>query len=168
MVFKDPDWDYRTLDFDRGTALADKIENGAINAMDPNLKRFFGRGGKLIHYHGWSDPQIMPMSSVTYFKNVLETMGGAGKVKDSYRLFMVPGMAHCGGGDGTSTFDMVGALEQWAEKGESARPDPCVACSKRRHRSHAAAVPVPASGESIPASAARTMRRTSCVLRRKA
>jgi feruloyl esterase len=119
MVFKDPNWDYKTLDFDRDTALTDKIENGAINAMDPNLKRFFGRGGKLIHYHGWADPQITPMSSVNYYRSVLESMGGAGSVKDNYRLFMVPGMAHCGGGDGTSTFDMVSALEEWVEKGKA-------------------------------------------------
>ncbi|HEY3044602.1 MAG TPA: tannase/feruloyl esterase family alpha/beta hydrolase, partial [Vicinamibacterales bacterium] len=101
MVFKDPNWDYKTLDFDRGVALTDKIENGTINTMDPNLSRFFGRSGKLIHYHGWSDPQIPPMSSVKYYNSVVEKMGGAAKVKDNYRLFMVPGMAHCGGGDGT-------------------------------------------------------------------
>jgi feruloyl esterase len=119
MVFKDPNWDYRTLNFDSDMALTNKIENGAINALDPNLKSFFARGGKIIHYHGWADPQIMPMSSVTYHKSVLETMGGAKNVEANYRLFMVPGMAHCGGGDGTSTFDMIGALEQWVEKGKA-------------------------------------------------
>jgi len=116
MVFKDANWDYKTLNFDTDMALTHKIENGTINAQDPNLKPFFAHGGKLIHYHGWSDPQITPMSSVNYYKSVLETMGDAGKVKDNYRLFMVPGMAHCGGGDGTSSFDMLSALEQWAEK----------------------------------------------------
>jgi tannase/feruloyl esterase len=117
MVFKDPNWDYKTLDFDRDIALTDKIENGAINAKDPDLSRFFGRSGKLIHYHGWSDSQIPPMSSVKYYNSMLERMGE--KSKDNYRLFMVPGMAHCGGGDGTSTFDMVGALEAWVEKNKA-------------------------------------------------
>lgn len=117
MVFDDPNWDYKTLDFDRDVALTSKIENGAINAMNPNLERFFNRGGKIIHYHGWADPQITPMSSVNYYKSVLATMGG--NVKDGYRLFMAPGMAHCGGGDGTSTFDMVSALEEWREKGKA-------------------------------------------------
>jgi len=116
MVFKDANWDYKTLNFDTDMALTHKIENGTINAQDPNLKPFFAHGGKLIHYHGWSDPQITPMSSVNYYKSVLETMGDAGKVKDNYRLFMVPGMAHCGGGDGTSSFDMLSTLEQWVEK----------------------------------------------------
>jgi len=129
MVFKDPNWDYKTLDFDRDIALTDKIENGKINARDPDLSRFFGRSGKLIHYHGWSDPQIPPMSSVKYYNSVLEKMGGAGKVKDNYRLFMVPGMAHCGGGDGTSTFDMVSALEAWVEKGKA--PDQIAASRVR-------------------------------------
>ncbi|PYS49310.1 MAG: tannase/feruloyl esterase family alpha/beta hydrolase [Acidobacteria bacterium] len=116
MVFNDPNWDYKTLNFDTDMARTDKIENGTINALDTSLKPFFARGGKLIHYHGWGDPQITPMSSVNYYKGVLETMGSAGKVKDNYRLFMVPGMAHCGGGDGTSSFDMLSALEQWVEK----------------------------------------------------
>jgi feruloyl esterase len=62
---------------------------------------------------------------VNYYKSVLETMGGKAKVNGSYRLFMVPGMGHCGGGDGTSTFDMVSALDQWVEQGKA--PDQIVA-----------------------------------------
>jgi feruloyl esterase len=119
MVFKDAAWDYRTLDFGEHMALTDKIENGAVDAMDPDLKRFFDRRGKIIHYHGWADPQITPMSSIKYFESVVEKLGGARGVGDSYRLFMVPGMAHCGGGNGTSTFDMVAALEAWVEQGKA-------------------------------------------------
>ena len=64
MVFNDPNWDYKTLNFDSDMARVDKIENGNINAMDPNLKPFFARGGKLIQYHGWADQQIPAGSSV--------------------------------------------------------------------------------------------------------
>ena len=62
---------------------------------------------------------------MNYYKSVLDRMGGKAKVDDSYRLFMVPGMGHCGGGDGTSTFDMVSALDQWVTQGKA--PDQIVA-----------------------------------------
>ena len=119
MVFNNPNWDYKTLNFDGDWARVEGIEKGNINAMDPNLKPFFARGGKLIHYHGWADQQIPSGSSVDYYQTVLETMGGASKVQENYRMFMVPGMGHCGGGDGPSTFDMLTALEQWVEKGKA-------------------------------------------------
>jgi len=112
VVFEDPKWDYLKLDFDRDIARAEALDGARINATDPNLKPFFARGGKLIQYHGWNDPQISPGNSVDYYQSVLEKLGDVG---ESYRLFMVPGMGHCGGGEGTSTFDMVSALEQWVE-----------------------------------------------------
>jgi feruloyl esterase len=119
LVFNDPTWDFRTLNFDSHMALVRKAEAGVVNAMDPNLKPFFASGGRLIQYHGWSDPQIQPLSSVEYYDSVLQRMGGAQRVDSHYRLFMVPGMAHCGGGEGTSSFDMLTALERWVEKGEA-------------------------------------------------
>jgi feruloyl esterase len=131
FVFKDPNWDYKTLNFDSHVTLTDKLEGGNINALDPNIKPFISRGGKIIHYHGWTDPQISPMSSVHYYNSVLERLGPTTKVQDSYRLFMVPGMNHCGGGDGTDTFDMLAALEQWVENGKA--PDQIIAS----HRTNA-------------------------------
>ena len=124
VVFADPNWDYKTLNFDSDIDKALKLDTAA-DAMDPNLKGFFARGGKMIQYHGWSDPQISPRSSVDYYKSVVNAMGGLSTVQNNYRLFMVPGMAHCGGGDGTSTFDMLTALENWVDTGKA--PDSILA-----------------------------------------
>jgi feruloyl esterase len=125
VVFKDPNWDYKTFNFDKDLAAADKVDNGLINAMNPNLKPFFDRGGKLIQYHGWADPQISPGASVAYYESVVKTMGGAAKVAASHRLFMVPGMRHCRGGDVPDTFDTLTALEDWVERGKA--PDQLIA-----------------------------------------
>ena len=113
------------FNFDTDIVRADDMDDGTINALDPNLRPFIDRGSRLIQYHGWSDPQISPGNSVQYYQRVAESLGGASKLHASYRLFMAPGMAHCGGGDGPNTFDMVSALEQWVEQGKA--PDHIVA-----------------------------------------
>ena len=125
LVFQDPKWDYLTFNPETDVARAEKSVSTLMNSVDPNLKPLFAHGSKLLQYHGWADPGIPPGSSVNYYKSVLEAMGGKAKVNDSYRLFMVPGMGHCGGGDGTSTFDMVSALDQWVVEGKA--PDQIVA-----------------------------------------
>jgi feruloyl esterase len=117
VTFSDPNWDFRTLNLDRDVAIADKVDNGGTSAMDPNLKKFFGHGGKLLMYQGWSDPNIPPLNTIQYYQSVLKTMGGA--ASDSIRLFMFPGMGHCGGGEGPDTFDSIGTLAEWFEKGHA-------------------------------------------------
>jgi feruloyl esterase len=128
MVFDDPNWDFRTFRFDAADGFDSDLDYmdsklGALfNAINPNLTPFKARGGKLIHYHGWSDPDITPLNSINYYESVAKAMSGGGnhglrETTAFYRLFMVPGMQHCAGGPGATTFDMVGALEQWVEKG---------------------------------------------------
>ena len=119
LVFQDPKWDYLKFDPETDVARAEKAISAVMNSVDPNLQPLFAHGGKLLHYHGWADPGIPPGNSVNYYKSVLEAMGGKAKVNDGYRLFMVPGMGHCAGGDGTSTFDMVSALDQWVVQGKA-------------------------------------------------
>ena len=140
FVFGDPDWDYRTWNFSKDMANvdADRKNRSAMDTWSPDLKRFRDRGGKLIVYHGWGDDAVSPLSSINYFKMVVEkTTGGpkaadalapedarfrqaARKTGDFMRLFMVPGMNHCGGGQPTGpyVFDAVTALSNWVEKNQ--------------------------------------------------
>src|SRR5579871_781925 len=119
LVFQNPQWDYRKFDPDADVAAAMKAIGPTMDATDPNFRPFFGHGGKLLLYHGWADPGIPPMATVNFYSAVADTLGGAGKTGDSMRLFMVPGMGHCRGGDGTDTFDPVSALDEWVTKGKA-------------------------------------------------
>jgi feruloyl esterase len=125
LVFNNPKWDYHTLDVEKDVATADRVIGATMNTADPNLKPFFSHGGKLLMYHGWADPGIPPMFSVDYYKSVVDKVGG-----DSIRLFMVPGMGHCAGGDGPNTFNAMAALSQWVEQGKA--PEQMVASHSTR------------------------------------
>ncbi len=136
IVFEDPNWDYRTFKFDAPAGFdndvdfADAKVGAMFNAMNPDLSAFKANGGKLIHYHGWSDPDITPLNSVNYYESVAKAMSRGGnhgyrETREFYRLFMVPGMQHCGGGPGPSSFNMLEALDQWVDRGVA--PDRIIA-----------------------------------------
>ncbi len=124
FVFEDKDWDFRTFDYDGDLEFALAKVGKAVDAADTNLQPFRDAGGKLIVYHGWSDADISPLSSIDYWQKVIKTMTTDGdpqasmaKVQEFYRLFMVPGMGHCLGGPGPDQFDALTALERWVELG---------------------------------------------------
>jgi len=115
IAFNDPDWNWRhfnpAADFDRALAAS-----GSWDVTDPNLGPFFNRGGKLLMYHGWADPQVTPLNSITFFNDVLKATGAASQGR-SIELYMAPGMNHCRGGEGFDTFDVIAAMEQWIATG---------------------------------------------------
>jgi feruloyl esterase len=114
IVHQDLQWNIGAFKLDADLARAEENDQNTMNALNPNLEPFIGRGGKLIQYHGLSDPQISPLSSTQYYDRVIAHIGA--DVSQSYRLFLAPGMAHCGGGEGPNTFDAMSALEAWVER----------------------------------------------------
>jgi hypothetical protein len=129
MQYEQKDWDYKKANVDEAVHAADKKFANVLNATQADLKPFESRGGKLIVYHGWDDAAISALNSINYYHAVVSKMGQ--KAADSFlRLYMVPGMQHCGGGPGTDVFgqydlaigndpqhNMYVALENWVEKG---------------------------------------------------
>jgi feruloyl esterase len=117
IIFKDPKWDFRTLNFDSDIAISEKVDNGTLTATDPNLKPFFARGGKLILYHGLTDGLIAPQNTINYYKAVLKTVGPA--ASQSMRLYLAPGMNHCFGGAGPNDFDLHTPITDWVENNKA-------------------------------------------------
>lgn len=123
MVFDDRKWDFRTFNYDTDVKIALKKVGAPLDAVDTNLRPLQRRGAKLLVYHGWSDPDISPLNTIDYYERVVAGLQGKRSRDEAlkatqqfFRLFMVPGMQHCSGGPGTSTFDMLTALEDWVEK----------------------------------------------------
>jgi hypothetical protein len=117
-----PDYDTMTFDFDRDTGLLDRWGRIA-NATSTDLSAFRRKGGKVIMTYGWADQILQPLAGVHYYESVLAKPGA--DTKDFFRLFMVPGMAHCGGGVGPDRNDAVTAVIDWVEKKHA--PDSLVA-----------------------------------------
>ena len=112
---QDSEWDWREFDLEEDLALA--VENGGhIDAMETDLSAFKARGGKLLLYHGWNDQRIPPENTINYYSEILDTMGH--DQDDWMRLFMVPGMNHCGGGVGPDQLGYLSTMERWRESGQ--------------------------------------------------
>lgn len=112
-----PKWQVENFDFDRDYKRLGTSE-GLYTAANPDLRRFRAAGNKLIIYIGWND-NAMPLSAVDYYETVERTMGGRVATQEFVRLFAIPGMEHCIGGDGASAVDWLSALEDWVESGQA-------------------------------------------------
>jgi len=132
LVFENPQWDFRTFNFDTDMAKADEKVGKLGNATSLDYSAAVRRGVKIIQYHGWNDQTLQPAYSPDYYDRVTKANGGLASTQDFYRLFMVPGMTHCYGGPGATSFGAVGqqippvrdalhdiqtALETWVERG---------------------------------------------------
>jgi len=133
FVFEQANYSSLALNFDGDVERANGAMGDIMNATNPDLRAFKAHGGKLLHYHGWNDGSPPPLSSVDYYREVVAKMGGPGRTEDFYRLYMVPGMMHCGLGAGPNSFgnlldrsnsrdpehNIFSALQQWVEKGRA-------------------------------------------------
>ena len=131
IIFQNATYDYQKFNIDRDAKAADDLSGRTLNAIDPDLSAFQKRGGKLILYHGWSDPALPPTATIDYYRAAAAKLGKKW-AEDTLRLYMVPGMLHCGDGPGADNFgaapllapagpdpsrNMSAALERWVEQG---------------------------------------------------
>jgi feruloyl esterase len=118
VVYQNPAWDWRSFDLERDAAKSNAVNRGVIE-FDPHLAAFAKRGGKLFIYHGWADQQVAPGSSTGFYESVANDAANPAPVANWIRLFMVPGMAHCRGGEGPDNFDTFDVIENWVEHGKA-------------------------------------------------
>src|SRR5690606_23526787 len=125
----------RSFDFDREVEHDDSKLYGVLNAINPDLRDFKAQGGKLIVYHGWNDPGVMPQQTIDFYDRIVEFAGKATgedghAFTDEYlRLFMMPGVGHCRGGSGPDQADFMDAISAWVEEGQA--PERITAWSER-------------------------------------
>ena len=128
--------DYLGIDLVQQDDAARQSLQPILSSVNPDLRPFKKHGGKMIQYAGWADAAIAPENGLNYYRKVTQTIGDP---HDFYRIFMVPGMAHCSGGAGPNAFgngtsngpvidadhDLVKTLERWVEQGIA--PDDLIA-----------------------------------------
>lgn len=111
----DRNYDFMTFEPERDLAVLDGgIAAAEVHQQNPNIAPFAARGGKLLLWHGFNDPGPSALSTIEYYEAVRDAVPAA---RDGVRLFLAPGVLHCGGGPGPDRFDALTALENWVERG---------------------------------------------------
>jgi feruloyl esterase len=118
LVFANPGWDFRSFDYDRDVQRVVKFGKSALDVPASGLDAYFTRGGKLLLSHGTADGLIPPKATQQFFAALAASLGRASADR-GVRLFMVPGMGHCAGGDGLSVMDLLGTIDAWVDTGHA-------------------------------------------------
>jgi feruloyl esterase len=132
-AFDNPQWDWWTFDYDRDVAYADAKLGPLVDHNNADLSAFKAAGGKAIVYQGWQDAVVNPLDTIAYAERAKTAQGSQAELDKFYRLFLVPGMGHCSGGAGATTFgnsggqapnptpanDLLMALDRWVEEGQA-------------------------------------------------
>lgn len=138
-IFDEPKWDWWSFDFDDHVTLAEAKAGRLVDQVNPDIGVFKAHGGKAVVYQGWQDPVVNAIDTVAYYEKVRSRQGSQEEMDRFFRLFMVPGMGHCAGGTGATSFgnqnapapvadaqhDLLMALDAWVERGVT--PDRIVA-----------------------------------------
>ena len=115
MVYGDPKWEVDRFDIARDYPKARESMGSLMDSDDPDLSAFTDRGGKLLLYHGWNDAAIPAGATIDFHAALRKTLGPVADAQ--VRLFMIPGMMHCGAGIGPNDYDLFGPLDSWVESG---------------------------------------------------
>ena len=114
LVFRDASWDFRRFDYDKDVTRALEVGSAQLDVPPDGLDAFFAGGRKLLLSHGWADGLIPAMSTVNFYDKLLTHLGPKTAAENT-RLFMIPGMGHCAGGDAPFVFDAISTLDTWVD-----------------------------------------------------
>lgn len=113
LILQDPDWDYTRYDF-RGYDREIKYASAYLDATSTDYSGFRNRNGKIIFWHGWNDPALSALATIDHFNAVRNKDP---ETNNYMRLYLLPGVLHCGGGEGPSEADWLSLIRDWVEKG---------------------------------------------------
>jgi feruloyl esterase len=131
LVFHNPKWNFKSFNYDTDLPASHKVGSAILDVPPSGLKKFLAGGGKLLLSHGWADGLIPSLSTVDFYRGLTATLP-ATDTKNSVRLFMIPGMGHCGGGDAPTSTNMLSVINHWVTTGKA--PSTIVAVNSPRQK----------------------------------